>query len=304
MKFTQYLKSKQNLLIVLVLINLVALFVNIFQIEGDISPKDIITDKYEKYAGVYLFSNSYVEHKSDKPSSHFWPFVKFYKSKTLYNPYNNSKSVFSTFNGIFYKYDISEFIAYVFTIFLLLYIRWKSKYNDLGSGSNSNYIQTKKSSAQPLWYNLIERKKNNGTITNGLTIPYLVGAYSEITKSGSKDALIDLISDICNTNMNHKAVLQYCGDINQYVISLKPLEFCIEYFDQTTAIKNQQNVASLYISPSATNFGFSKSDLIDNLWLKYEDPIINNKYSWKSLSQSWESFSDIEKEEIHLILKS
>lgn len=304
MKFPLYLKSKQNLLLVFLLINVLALFVNIFEIKGDVSPYNIVTDKYERYSGVYLFSNSYVEHKSDKPSHHFWPFVKFYESETLYNPYNSSKSVFSKFNGIFYKYDISEFIAYIFSILLILYIRWKSKYEELSPSLNDSPIQSQNPSNSLLWYNLIQGKKNNGSITNGLTIPYLVGAYSTLTKSIKKDALIELITDICNTNMNQKAVLQYCGDINQFVISLKPIEFCLANFDKNASLKNNENDNSLYISLSATDFGFTKSDLIDNLWRKFEEPITNNKYSWKSLTQSWEPFSNQELEEINTIFKA
>ncbi len=132
MTFTNYVKSKQSFLIFYFLLHGFALFVNIFDIEGDMSKPLAATVKGElnDYTKFHLFtttSNFSGNDKDKKPSSQFWPIVPFRKSNRSYNPDNNTRFDFSKFNGIFFQYDASEFLAYSFLILLVLYLRWSSK---------------------------------------------------------------------------------------------------------------------------------------------------------------------------------
>lgn len=84
---------------------------------------------------------------SDKPdASKFWPFVKFTESKWggsvpsyIIDPdgdgcasQNDWNSVMSqkNFNGIFYNYDITEFLVYVIGAFIILFIIEIKEYNN------------------------------------------------------------------------------------------------------------------------------------------------------------------------------
>jgi hypothetical protein len=129
--FTDYIKSKKNLLIIWFLFHGFALFVNVCDIGGDITSQSnphyisgLLVYDYTGY--TYLFTNSLT---SSAKAGHFWPFVKFYDK--YYGHYQNGDEYPVTmFNGIFYQYDISEFLAYTILIFLILYIRWNSNYPD------------------------------------------------------------------------------------------------------------------------------------------------------------------------------
>lgn len=127
MAFTEFLKSKQRFIIIWLAIHGLALFVNLFGIEGNISSRNDSSGRKD-YTSFRLFTKDRGEYSYDpKPSEDFWPFVGFYKSKVSYNPYMQRKEDFSSFNGIFYQYDISEFIAYNLILLLIFYFMWSGK---------------------------------------------------------------------------------------------------------------------------------------------------------------------------------
>lgn len=127
MTFVEYLKPKQRFIITWLAIHAFALFVNLFKIEGDISSKHD-SDGRKDYTSFRLFTKDRGQYSFDpKPSESFWPFVKYYQSKVSYNPYMQRKEDFSSFNGIFYQYDISEFIAYNLILLLVFYFVWPGK---------------------------------------------------------------------------------------------------------------------------------------------------------------------------------
>ena len=129
MTFITYLKRKRNFLIFWFLFHGFALFVNVFHIEYDLVssyPPDVIEKKF-------VFTNG--EYQSERET--FWPFV-MYKPGPYYftdkeRDMLKDRSDFSDwridkFNGIFFQYDISEFIFYSIFIFVILYIIWSIKY--------------------------------------------------------------------------------------------------------------------------------------------------------------------------------
>lgn len=145
MSFQDYLKSKRNFLVIWFAIHAIALFVNLFNIEGDVSPQiirnQIGSTLYRNWSFVHLFTDK--DYNTTK-NEHFWPFVKFYKSDRLVD-YNRDgiggpsvweyKTDTSFFHGIFYQYDLSEFIAYSLLVFLILYFRWNLKHSNKKSNN-------------------------------------------------------------------------------------------------------------------------------------------------------------------------
>lgn len=127
MTFIEFLKSKQKVIIIWLAIHGFALFVNFFKIEGNISSHHD-SESRKDYTSFRLFTKDRGTYSYDpKPSESFWPFVKFYKSAVTYNPYLQREEDFSSFNGIFYQYDISEFIAYNLILLLIFYFTWSGK---------------------------------------------------------------------------------------------------------------------------------------------------------------------------------
>lgn len=127
MTFIEYLKTKQRFIVIWLAVHAFALFVNLFKIEGDISSRNDSSGRKD-YTSFRLFTKDRGDYSYDpKPSEKFWPFVGFYKSKVGYNPYMQRKEDFSSFNGIFYQYDISEFIAYNLILLLVFYFMWSGK---------------------------------------------------------------------------------------------------------------------------------------------------------------------------------
>lgn len=150
MTFKNYLLTKKNFLIIFFLINAFALFVNIFKIEGKIeegsnvdSERQIIknhcTPKGYSYEACSYSSWVYLWTAKEEGSNHengFWPIVKFYSDFSYgINPTTKIHMHNGSFNGIFYQYDISEFIAYSLLIFVILYFIWNNKVNRLKTNS-------------------------------------------------------------------------------------------------------------------------------------------------------------------------
>lgn len=106
MTFTDYLNTKKKFLIYYFLFHSFALFVNVFLIEGKIS----------EYTNLLTRENFSIS--GDTETKHFWPIVKYVDSF-----YDGS----SYFNGIFYHYDISEFLGYSVLIFVALYFYYENK---------------------------------------------------------------------------------------------------------------------------------------------------------------------------------
>lgn len=119
MNYFEYLKSKSLLLVTWNTINASALFVNYFKIKGSIHINQ--GDINEKSDLINIFTtnaDSYVQRD-------FWPFVEFINEKE-YDYYGLKNQLF---NGIFYNYDLSEFIAYTLLIFIVLFFIFESKKN-------------------------------------------------------------------------------------------------------------------------------------------------------------------------------
>lgn len=143
MTFIEYLKSKRTFIIIWLSIQGIALFVNLFKIEGktEYSHTTFTEQRTEgRYPGTYNVTvDRYANILTTEPnnfygekgnSSYFWPFVKFsetnkYLNSRDYNTYYEHTS--HSFKGIFYRYDVSEFIAYNVILLLVFYFMWSGK---------------------------------------------------------------------------------------------------------------------------------------------------------------------------------
>lgn len=136
MNFLEFLRHKRNLIIKFLIINVIALFVNVFHIEGVFHTEGCESTSQTKHAlftkeTVTIYDNPYNEETSNSSSgemenfskSNFYPFVPFFK----HSLFNGKSYCSNSFYGIFAFYDYSEFIAYFFLLFIVLYFYWDKK---------------------------------------------------------------------------------------------------------------------------------------------------------------------------------
>ncbi len=119
MNYFIYLKKNLDALIFWFTFHGLALFVNVFNIEGILFDKyyDLGYSFFHYHKQINLFTTAPVGDNST--SSSFWP-INLFAIK-----FQNDSKLETKFPGIFFEYDISEFIAYSFIIFLVSYIFYK-----------------------------------------------------------------------------------------------------------------------------------------------------------------------------------
>lgn len=70
-------------------------------------------------------SASGIDDGLSKRQSNFWPFVKFYKKDSAFDPWKNKYNPLRSFNGVFYYFDFSEFLFYTAIGLLIYYLSFK-----------------------------------------------------------------------------------------------------------------------------------------------------------------------------------
>jgi hypothetical protein len=140
MTFKEYLKSKKNLIIIYLCFNLFALFVSGFGIEGVIQKGDRNCMNCREIPVIHIFTDNYNQFTINSQNK-FWPFSgitnsiliehnsygSYVHDTNLFKPIPENCNKIIDFFGIFYMYDMSEFIAYIFLLFIVLYFRWENK---------------------------------------------------------------------------------------------------------------------------------------------------------------------------------
>ena len=131
MKKPKFTKVEKNVIIVLMIINCFALFVNLFEVSVRVTRDKSIFDKERYYLftdvgagtmGVYINGeNKYPSTSYNDFSSQFYPFVDFYLES------NNEKR----FRGVFPGFDHTEFIVYSFLILGFFILKKKIKVKSL-----------------------------------------------------------------------------------------------------------------------------------------------------------------------------
>ena len=130
MTFKNYLVSKKTILIIFFSFQFLALFVNVFGIQGEFKTKSPCDEKRE--VTNYIFTRKDYRDNEKEYQSNFWPFVNFfYPSEEMLD------KCYDPFFGLFRYYDFSEFLAYTALLFLIFYIEWTSS-NSKAKPINNN----------------------------------------------------------------------------------------------------------------------------------------------------------------------
>lgn len=129
-------KKQKRVIIVLMVINVFALFVNYFQLSPKIRFNEYKSEKYTyQYYDIYLLTDAKATNILNSTTNwtwengdsamyearhpkNFWPFVMFYQKAES----SDSKVQFR-FRGIFPDFDHTEFIVYTLLIFVVLFIK-------------------------------------------------------------------------------------------------------------------------------------------------------------------------------------
>lgn len=150
----------------------------------------------------------------------------------------------------------------------------------------------------PLWYKLIKLLKSNGTITTGLTVPYIFGAYEILGEPFFN--IKEVVDYIFENSLDKFPLIQKCPDIQHHVIMLEKKEICNRYFSKFIRFENKENGNKLFISNN-TDLGKTYDKVCLNLEMLYFMPIQQNCYSWNKTGNKWEKFSQKEIEIIKSI---
>lgn len=142
--------------------------------------------------------------------------------------------------------------------------------------------------APPSWYKLISywctKRKPKGY---GLTLPFLIGAteYSTIE---------DLLTEISNTKTAECIILRFCGDREEYVLSLDDSSYPLinHLSGQSNLLYDDEKIESFKCFKEVTNF----------LTEKYSDSINSGLFSKNMQTNEWEIFSNDDKDFINKAL--
>ena len=150
---------------------------------------------------------------------------------------------------------------------------------------------------QHLWYKQISYQKKKGLISNGLTIPFLIGTY-ELCCSylvRQQNPIKFLFDEIINSEIGFCAVLQKCPNINQFVIGIEDREFCEKHFKREICFKNAKDNKILIITQNASELGSDLMKIVDALNVLYIENIDLGKCSWNSKDRIWQEFNEKDK---------
>ena len=145
---------------------------------------------------------------------------------------------------------------------------------------------------QPHWYLLTRYLKKIGYINNGLTIPYLYGAYNRL--GYSLNTIEDLLNEILKTPAPFLPVIEKCDIIKHDVLQLETgKEVKKKGKDRSMVYSDQGN--TLVISYN-TNLGTSVKQVAIALSGLYLARIKAQDFSWNNNIKDWQQFTDFDKD--------
>lgn len=153
---------------------------------------------------------------------------------------------------------------------------------------------------QDLWYKQISYQKKKNLISNGLTIPFLIGTYElcGCYLVGQQNPIKFLFNEIINSEIGVCAVLQKCPNINQFVIGIESREFCEKYFKKEIYFDNSKDNKILIITQNASELGSDLMKIVDTLTDLYFENIDLGKYTWNNGDKIWQEFNEKDKNRI------
>lgn len=140
MTFKNFLNQRRNIVIIWIFIHCIALFVNIFNIQGKIKEgysESLMTNQGQirfKPNSINAFTDNF-KYDEETKATNFWPFSLastyskpfdgyLYYKKSFFKTYDSDNNIAYIFHGVFNDYDYSEFIAYNLIFFIILYFKW------------------------------------------------------------------------------------------------------------------------------------------------------------------------------------
>ena len=145
----------------------------------------------------------------------------------------------------------------------------------------------------PSWYRLIKLLLSDGTIKNGITIPYLFGAYKLLGYDIQN--IKQLLEIMINEPADEFALIEKCDMILQDVIKLQSKRTVHKNKEVKHKLPNADKTNYLLISYN-TNLGETIDRVGTRLTSLYETPVNKKKYSYKK--KNWQEFDDTETKKI------
>lgn len=143
----------------------------------------------------------------------------------------------------------------------------------------------------PHWYILTRSLIKIGYIDNGLTIPYLYGAYCRL---GYKiNSIEDLLNQILSSPVPFLPVIEKCDIIKQDVLQLETeKEVNKKGKDRSKVFAQNGNILGISYN---TNLGTTVKQVANALAGLYQARIKNQDYSWNNETKEWQQFTDFDK---------
>ena len=139
----------------------------------------------------------------------------------------------------------------------------------------------------PLWLKVLRHFDGKGYFSNGLTVPFLLGANSIISPEDEILSVEEFVSEIVDQSLPIKISIQRCGAIGEYVIGI---------FDNDSPSELYRNFGNLFITDSS----FPKIDTIEKiksiLIEDYQDLVDDCLFSINR--REWGGYSEEEKEHL------
>lgn len=144
----------------------------------------------------------------------------------------------------------------------------------------------------PYWYKLILfwKKINKKT---GLTIPFIIGAEMLVTPNQKLKNVTQLLGEIMNSSNENIIVLNFCNDINEYVLTLDDNPYRLIKQEFKSPITNK---ITLKMTPSTEILGTDFGSICESLEKRYSKQLQESTFS--NTHFKWSPFSDGDKKMI------
>jgi hypothetical protein len=139
-----------------------------------------------------------------------------------------------------------------------------------------------------IWCDLIKFFEQNHYITNGLTIPFLIGAIELLQKR--KMTISKLIEEFTDSKSCSRTTIMKCENIGEFVIGIMDFESEDYYKKFPNSLPNEFN--NLAVTDNSLNEYGKVSELITLFENRYNDEIRTKNYSKNA--GKWSEFTAID----------
>lgn len=154
------------------------------------------------------------------------------------------------------------------------------------------------SSSSNLAHKAICALKESGLVTDGLTIPFLVGIYHQKQPLNlfTHSCIAILIEDLIHNLNSHKFFLRTCSNINEYILSiLSEADNDVTKPDSPYPhISNMQNIPILYFEEYFDISNPTVNSVSQHLYDKYRHNIQRELFS--KMNGQWCHYTEEEKQ--------